>query len=405
MILIYSALALISAGMAGALLFINCTSKVWLSAFMGFFTAYLGLIILDAQDFFISPNLYFLLLPVIFLPGPILLGYVGNISTRQVISVRDFLVLFIPVLFVVFTPGLLSNLGTFELASALDYRKANFVAIFNLVSALAGIQMLVYVWLSLKLIRQMRHDWGSYQSKTLPDSWYKMLRVLSVITIALVTQVISAFMNPAGANVSLGDLGFIFMVLYFIGLSAQTVWVNRKNTQLPAITRAEQTCESKVQETAPNNTQANNPQALAGGIQTIVLQSDEIITRKPQEGGFEGASTEDQAQLQSLANLLTEKLNSQQLYLQDDLSLLTLANHLQVSTHKLSAVINCVFKQSFYEYINDFRVKYSARQLLSNPERSITEIFFESGFTSKSTFYSYFKKTFACTPSQYRKQQ
>ncbi|MEH6345260.1 MAG: helix-turn-helix domain-containing protein [Bermanella sp.] len=371
--------------MAVALLFINCTSKVWLSAFMAFFAGYLGLIILDAQDFFISPQLYFLLLPIIFLPGPILLGYVGNISTRQVISVRDFLMTLIPILFVVFTPSLLSNLGTFELASAQDYQKAHYVTIFNLVSALAGLQMLVYLGLSVRLISQMRRDWTSYQSKTLPSSWYKMLQVFGVIAITLITQVSSAFMNPAGASVSLGDLGFIFMVLYFIGVSVQTVWENR------------QVIHSS---TVANTAQVKN--TLAGSIQDDISPADEIITcHNTQENGSHSASVEEKA----LANLLAEKLNSQQLYLQEDLSLLVLANHLQVSTHKLSAVINTVFKQNFYEYINDFRVRYAAQELLINPQRNITEIFFEAGFTTKSTFYSYFKKAFGCTPGQYRKQQ
>ena len=374
MILIYIALAFISAGMAVALLFINCTSKVWLSAFMAFLSGYLGLIILDAQDFFISPQLYFLLLPIIFLPGPILLGYVGNISTRKVIGVRDFLMMLIPILFVVFTPNLLSNLDTFELASAQEYREAHYVTIFNLVSALAGLQMLVYLGLSVRLISQMRRDWASYQSKTLPNSWYKMLQVLGVIAMTLITQVSSAFMNPAGASVSLGDLGFIFMVLYFIAISIQTVWENRQVIHTPTLS------SSILDNTSP---------------------ADEIITcHNTQESGSQSTSVEDKA----LANLLSEKLNSQQLYLQEDLSLLILANHLQVSTHKLSAVINTVFKQSFYEYINDFRVRYAAQELLNNPQRNITEIFFEAGFTTKSTFYSYFKKAYGCTPSQYRKQ-
>jgi len=362
---------------------------------MAFFSGYLGLIILDAQNFFISPKLYFLLLPIIFLPGPILLGYVGNISTRQVIGIRDFLMVLSPILFVVFTPNLLTSLTIFELATAQDYRKAHFVAIFNLVSALAGLQMLVYMGLSVKLINQMRHDWASYESKTLPASWYKMLQVLGVIAIAVITQVSSAFMNPAGANVSIGDMGFIFMVLYFIGISLHTVLVNRQTMPTPAQSPPSQANNAHTSD----HQNSNKPLSKSS-------QVDEIITRhNTLKSDTQNTPVEDQAQLQTLANLLTEKLNSGQLYLREDLSLLMLANHLQVSTHKLSAVINLVFKQSFYEYINDFRVKYAAQQLLKQPNRSITEIFYEAGFTTKSTFYSYFKKVFACTPSQYRKQQ
>lgn len=68
--LMYITLACACLGMVVALQRVSCRSRLWLSAFLTFLAAYLGLILLDAQAFHISPKLYFLLLSIVFLPGP-----------------------------------------------------------------------------------------------------------------------------------------------------------------------------------------------------------------------------------------------------------------------------------------------------------------------------------------------
>lgn len=80
-----------------------------------------------------------------------------------------------------------------------DYRRDSYVSIFNLVSAMTGLQILLYLTLSFRLLLILRKDWASYQSRTLPDSWYKMIQVLAVILIVLI-----------------GDMGMIFLVIFFI---------------------------------------------------------------------------------------------------------------------------------------------------------------------------------------------
>lgn len=64
-----------------------------------------------------------------------------------------------------------------------------------------------------------------------------------------------------------------------------------------------------------------------------------------------------------------------------------------------------LFKQyvsvTFYEYLSCRRIK-AAENLLIKPELSITEVSYQSGFTSISTFNRTFRQQKKCTPREYR---
>ena len=91
-------------------------------------------------------------------------------------------------------------------------------------------------------------------------------------------------------------------------------------------------------------------------------------------------------------------------FLDNLLSLETLANELSVSTSQLSKLINEQSAKNFNQLINEYRVEYS-KELLQDEAYSqytITSIALESGFNSKSTFYNAFKKQTGITPTEYR---
>lgn len=364
--LIYWLLTVICIILSGALLFIKCNSSIWLSSFLAFLAGYLGLILLDAQDFYISPSLYFLLLPIIYLPGPLLLGYVGHISTRRYVGFRDFTPCLLPPLMVLVAPDQVTDVSLFSTASAVDYQTASYIGLFNLLSAVAGLQMLLYVAMSFWLILKLRQDWSSYQSRTMPTNWYKMVLVLAVFLLIASLQVVSAFLHPAGAEVSLGDIAFILWVLFFIGLALQTAY-------------------EKV---------------IQGKEDEIILQESESAALLAEAAG----PSEEEMAAQNYAAQLRQRIVESSMYLQPELSLSSLAEQLETTPHKLSELINQVFGQTFYEFINDLRIQYAASLLQQEKDKSITEVFYEAGFTTKSTFYSHFKKIYNCTPTEFRSQ-
>jgi AraC-like DNA-binding protein len=92
-------------------------------------------------------------------------------------------------------------------------------------------------------------------------------------------------------------------------------------------------------------------------------------------------------------------------YLNPNLTLDSLTEELQLSKSHLSRIINAELNTSFTDYINSLRVS-EAKKLLLNSDFSnytLIAIGLESGFNSKTTFNTVFKKLTNQTPSQFRK--
>ncbi len=103
-----------------------------------------------------------------------------------------------------------------------------------------------------------------------------------------------------------------------------------------------------------------------------------------------------------LAELLERKMTKELLFRQPDINLRNLSEHMGVGTHELSEVLNSFMKTNFYSYINRKRIEYAAMTLISEPNMAIVDVAINSGYNSKATFYSSFKKIIGSTPSQYR---
>lgn len=94
-------------------------------------------------------------------------------------------------------------------------------------------------------------------------------------------------------------------------------------------------------------------------------------------------------------------------YTDPDLTLEKLATALQVPRNLVSEVLNQHLEKTFYQFVNEFRVKEVIR-LLNRCKRqgispNILSLAFEAGFNSKSSFNQYFKKHTGQTPSEYLK--
>ncbi|MCG6890136.1 MAG: AraC family transcriptional regulator [Gammaproteobacteria bacterium] len=104
-------------------------------------------------------------------------------------------------------------------------------------------------------------------------------------------------------------------------------------------------------------------------------------------------------------NELTGHMEANKPYLEGDLVLPQLAQQLGISANYLSQVINEQLHVNFYDFINGYRVE-EAKGLIRNAgpkNTNILNIALDSGFNSKSAFYTAFKKATSMTPTQYRK--
>ncbi len=132
-----------------------------------------------------------------------------------------------------------------------------------------------------------------------------------------------------------------------------------------------------------------------------------IRVSEPEEG--EVAKYERSAlsveQLVDYEQKLIHEMTASQRYLDQELSLSSLANQLKIPNHHLTQVFSMQIKQTFYQYINGLRIAYAC-EMLKNSKKMITleELAEKSGFNSKVSFNRQFKQIMGCTPSTYRNQ-
>lgn len=93
----------------------------------------------------------------------------------------------------------------------------------------------------------------------------------------------------------------------------------------------------------------------------------------------------------------------EKVWLDERLSVTRLARLLQITPHQLSEYINVRYAKSFSNLVNTHRIEEAQRRLRQEPEESIIEIAFASGFGTKSHFNSVFLKSVGMSPLQYRR--
>lgn len=84
-----------------------------------------------------------------------------------------------------------------------------------------------------------------------------------------------------------------------------------------------------------------------------------------------------------------------------EITLDTIAGIANFSKFHFSRLFKQFTNMSFYDYLNKERIQV-AETLLLNPELSITEVAFQSGFSSISTFNRVFKNIKKCSPTEFR---
>jgi AraC-like DNA-binding protein len=107
-----------------------------------------------------------------------------------------------------------------------------------------------------------------------------------------------------------------------------------------------------------------------------------------------------------LNNELKDKIENQQKFLDNDLSVFSLASELNTNTNYLSFIVNKEYSTSFVNFINSYRVEYAKDRLIADDSKILTieTIGYESGFKSKSSFNAAFKRFVGMTPSEYQRK-
>ncbi len=110
----------------------------------------------------------------------------------------------------------------------------------------------------------------------------------------------------------------------------------------------------------------------------------------------------DQRHSQRIAEKLETLVESEQLYLDANISLSKLASMSGISAHYLSQTLNETLGKNFFDYINEKRIHHAKTQLQVS-KKSVVDIAFDAGFNARSSFYKAFKQFNDQTPSQFRR--
>lgn len=332
------------------------------SRLMGIFFIFLGLNFLDGivmlSGYFLDHQyLAFWEEPFVFLYGPIIYFYSVSITSenfkftaKRLVHAIPFLVLF---LFILFQYHLLPNSDKASILHSIVEFKQPIEILFPII--IIFIHISIYFLYSKKRIKAYRNDLKSYYS-TLNIEWLD--KSLNFIFILLTISFINSIFQLLG-NKSLFQTGLLVLIVFVL------VFVGKVYFQV-----------------------MEQPM-LFGKVKMPKNYSDSL----------------DEQERLSIYAQLKEELEKNHVFLNPELTIEDLSNSLNVSTRKISRVINVSFEQNFFDLVNTHRIEYAKNMMKENTDsgQTILEVLYESGFNSKSTFNSQFKKKIGITPSEFKK--
>jgi AraC-like DNA-binding protein len=112
----------------------------------------------------------------------------------------------------------------------------------------------------------------------------------------------------------------------------------------------------------------------------------------------------DDERLEKIAARIETAFRTQRLHLDANLSLKTLAAATSVSEINLSQTFSRRFGQTFFDYVNGWRIE-EAKALLTSSNDTILAVALEAGFNSRSAFYNAFNEVAGQTPAAFRAAQ
>lgn len=110
----------------------------------------------------------------------------------------------------------------------------------------------------------------------------------------------------------------------------------------------------------------------------------------------------DQKTLEAIGQKLA-LITEQELFLNPNFTLDEAAKELKLSKHTLSQYVNEILGKSFSNLIKEYRIEKAKQLLETEKNYTIESLGYDSGFTSKSAFFTAFKKVTGLTPAAYQK--
>ena len=242
-------------------------------------------------------------------------------------------------------------------------------ASFSLSNWIIYLQAFVYLGFSFRMVSRYQQQAKNTLSDFNPEifRWIWALLVLALTVWSF--KVVSSSHRLYFLSIT-SDLIIIFLI-YGVALAQ---WRNPKLFKI-----------DKIEEIDPTNS----------------VQKEKMTVPEPsyQNSGALDVSTRD-----SILKEIKHYMEDERVFKDNHLNLMSLSEVVGVSTHHLSEVLNQHEGKNFYQFVNDYRIKYVCEHLEKNQQAKIIELALDAGFSSKSTFNAVFKQLTGLSPTQNRKK-
>jgi len=247
-----------------------------------------------------------------------------------------------------------------------------------------GLQFTIYLILAFKLLFAHTRNiaqFFSYREK-ITLSWLRNFLLLNVVTWIFGSYI---YMSVAQSDKNIKqvmDMFFIYSVavVFYLG----TMGLLQRRIYTPSPVSGPDLPEEITDDTETTDNVAAPINTTVGKYKKSALTED-MSTR--------------------IIKRLTEVMETEKPYLNNNLALPDLAAMVATSPNYLSQVINEQLRMNFFDYVNSYRIE-TAKDLIINPlphTVTVLDIAMESAFNSKSAFYSAFKKQVGITPAEFKK--
>jgi AraC-like DNA-binding protein len=267
-----------------------------------------------------------------------------------------------------------------------DNDPESFEAIFNLrvpvAVAIYYLQVIAYTALMISLLQKHKKNLDQFFSykENISLDWLWLFIIIYLLFTAFDAAVYFTHIFDAYYKLTYWVLMTLFVTfLGYFGTKQSDIYVGRM----------------KRENTADSNPQPDQPSEVQAVSQTIDLRSSK----------YEKSSLAEDMKEEILKSIV-RLMEDEELYKNPQLVVDDIAEKIHTNKKYISQVINEKLNRNFYQFVNEYRVTHVI-SAMDNPRYknyTLEAIGDESGFNSRSSLITAFKKVTGKTPSDFKKQ-
>lgn len=251
----------------------------------------------------------------------------------------------------------------------------------------------LYWWLSFRHYRNYQH-WLTQNVSDREDHHVEWVRnFLIALGITLILWLSMVFVNRFVARLDYFQVFPFYLWLTVLAYYLGTEGYRNARHRYPRF-EDEPEIDRPAQESEPDRASESLPRSL------------QTTARTDRARVSESGSLPEPRNWRGIGEQYRAAVLSKEWWRDPELSLASLARKLGTNTSDLSRAINEGLGVNFNEFINRIRVEsVKATLLIASPSRSLLDIAFDAGFSSKASFNRSFKLYAGVTPSEFREQR